>query len=260
MEAMTSTNVRLRDYTLALRSELDDAAKEHGFRVEGGSADGWRFWKSATAKGEIAVAAASQSGPFFLSVEHGGVAREHGAAVASPAARGHSGAFIFTSRDALRSGVSRAYQLGISLPTAPLEQFEQEAASVGATEAEAIVRRRIGQNVFRQALLDYHGSCCQLTGITDTVLLRASHIIPWTKCKNDSERLNVHNGLLLSSLWDAAFDQGLVSFDDNGAPLYSAKLTSEARALLEQGVMKALELRPEHRPRLAWHREHLFQS
>lgn len=257
---MTSTDKRLRDCPFALASELEDAAKEHGYRIPSGSADGWQFWKSATARGEIAVAASAGNGPFFLSVEHSGVAREHGAAPASPPAKDHAGAFVFPSRDALCAGVSRAYRLGISLPTVPLEQFEREAATVGATEAEAIARRRIGQDVFRAALIEYHSGRCQVTGIADAALLRASHIVPWAKCKSDAERLDVHNGFLLSSLWDAAFDQGLVSFDDAGMPLFSTSLSSDARSLLEKSVTRALDLRPEHCPRLAWHREHLFQT
>ena len=38
------------------------------------------------------------------------------------------------------------------------------------------------------------------TGITDPALLRASHIVPWAEC-GDAQRLDVHNGLLLSALW-----------------------------------------------------------
>jgi predicted restriction endonuclease len=80
------------------------------------------------------------------------------------------------------------------------------------------VVQRIGQDVFRDALMDYWGGRCQLTGITDAALLRALHIVPWAEC-SDEQRLDVHNGLLLSALWDAAFDKGLVSFADNGTPL-----------------------------------------
>jgi predicted restriction endonuclease len=72
--------------------------------------------------------------------------------------------------------------------------------------------------------MDYWGGRCALTGITEPVLLRASHIVPWADC-NDEQRLDVHNGLLLSAFWDAAFDKGLVSFDDNGRPLPSPKLS-----------------------------------
>lgn len=257
---MTSTDQRLRNCPFALASELEDAAKEHGYRIAGGSADGWLFWNSATARGEIAIAAASVKGPYFLSVEHPGIAREHGAAAAAPAAKGHAAAFVFASRDALCAGVSRAYQLGVSLPTAPLELFERQAAILGATEAEAIVRTRIGQDVFRKAVLEYHGGRCQVTGVTDTALLRASHIIPWAECSSDAERLDVHNGLLLSSLWDAAFDGGLVSFNDDGTPIYSAALTDSAQGLLRSSATRTLPLRPEYCERLAWHRKHLFRA
>jgi putative restriction endonuclease len=39
-----------------------------------------------------------------------------------------------------------------------------------------------------------------------------------------SSRCELHNGLLLSALWDAAFDHGLVSFAD-GAVLASPQLS-----------------------------------
>ena len=65
------------------------------------------------------------------------------------------------------------------------------------TEAERSVIQRIGQNVFRDALMDYWGGRCPLTGISEPALLRASHIVPWSDC-DDAQRLDVHNGLLLS--------------------------------------------------------------
>ena len=49
---------------------------------------------------------------------------------------------------------------------------------------------------------------------SDQDLLRASHIIPWKHCRTDATRLDVHNGLLLSALRDAAFDRGWVTFDE----------------------------------------------
>jgi predicted restriction endonuclease len=63
--------------------------------------------------------------------------------------------------------------------------------------------------------MDYWEGRCPITGITDPALLRASHIVAWAEC-DDAQRLDVHNGLLLSALWDAAFDTGLVSFADDG--------------------------------------------
>jgi hypothetical protein len=76
---------------------------------------------------------------------------------------------------------------------------------------------------------------------------RASHIIPWSDC-NDERRLDVHNGLLLSALWDAAFDQGLVSFADDGTPLFGPKLSETARKTLGAGAISPLRgLRASHR-------------
>ena len=79
----------------------------------------------------------------------------------------------------------------------------------GTTEAERLVVLRIGQNIFRASLMDYWQGRCPLTGISDRPLLRASHTVPWSECESDAERLDVHNGLLLSALWDAAFDRAL---------------------------------------------------
>src|SRR5215211_7116274 len=43
-----------------------------------------------------------------------------------------------------------------------------------ATETERLVIMRIGQDIFRDALMDYWGRCCPLTGIKEPALLRAS--------------------------------------------------------------------------------------
>ena len=80
--------------------------------------------------------------------------------------------------------------------------------------------------------MDYWDRRCPMTGITEPELLRASHIVPWADC-TDTQRLDVHNGLLLSALWDAAFDRGLVSSADDGAVLANPKLSETARKALD---------------------------
>lgn len=93
-----------------------------------------------------------------------------------------------------------------------------------ATEAERLVVKRVGQHIFLERLIDYWRCCCPLTGIVDKPLLRASHIKPWRDCENDAERLDVHNGLLLSALLDAVFDSGLVTFGDDGSSVFRKTL------------------------------------
>jgi hypothetical protein len=88
----------------------------------------------------------------------------------------------------------------------------------------------------------------------DPALLRASHIVPWADC-TDEQRLDVHNGLLLSALWDAAFDCGLVSFADDGTPRASPKLSQIARTALGLDSAPPLRgLQEAHRTNLSLHR------
>lgn len=251
-----NTAARLRLLPLGLRSELVEAAWNHGYRSERGEADGWLYFASDIGvPGEIGLAVAADGAAWFLAVEHAGVAAELAAEPAVPVPMGKRAAFGFARQPALRAALHRAYDLARSLPSAPLAEFEAETRSLGATEAEGLIRRRVGQEVFRRALLRYWDARCPLTGITEPELLRASHIIPWSQCASDAERLNVHNGLLLAAHWDAAFDAGLVGFDDDGGALLSPALGEAARAALHADRAAPLPLTDDHRHRLAWHRD-----
>lgn len=252
------TSIRTRNLAHLLVDRLDEAANEHGYRISKGEAAGWRFYGSATAPREIALAAVGFEGPFFLSIEHQGVAKDVSFPEATPAARGHAAAYAFATRDEFYGAVKEVYRKSISLPTHPLELFRKETETLGDTEADRNQRVRIGQNIFRESLLDYWNCGCPMTGITNPELLRASHIIPWAKCDSDDERLNVYNGLLLSSLWDAAFDAGLLTFADDGEPIVSKRASEAAKRALISSPAPPLQLHSEHRERLAWHRAYVF--
>ena len=86
-------------------------------------------------------------------------------------------------------------------------------APTGPTVTTATVKVRRGQEYFRQAVLNNFDGCCGVTGLAVRELLIASHILPWGK--HEAERLNVRNGLCLSRLHDAAFDVGLITFDES---------------------------------------------
>lgn len=93
------------------------------------------------------------------------------------------------------------------------------------TEKEAVVKRRIGQDIFRAMLIKiYDGKCC-LTGLDVPEVLRASHILPWSK--DEKNRLNPENGLCLSATYDAAFDKHLISFDEDYRLVLSKALKDE---------------------------------
>ena len=236
--------------------ECQKVAWDNGYRCPEGEVKGWARYGSTTAKGTIRLAAAGFSGPWFLALDHPGIIEELECPRSEMPGPGLA-RYAFESLTELYSVMPRVYVLALTLPEGPLQDFLEKTRNLPrTTEAERLAVQRIGQDIFRERLIYYWRCCCPLTGITDTDLLRASHIIPWKDCPDDAERLNVHNGLLLSALWDAAFDKGLVTFDDDGRPLFSPALSKPARNELRW--RQPIPLTEKHRKRLAWHRAHLF--
>lgn len=102
----------------------------------------------------------------------------------------------------------------------------------------AFVDQRIKQDFFRRAVLaSYRGRCC-MCGLSDSRLLIASHIVPWSKDK--SNRLNPSNGLCLSAIHDRAFDKGLITLTDDWKIILSRELSNRDGAFV-QSVFKPLE-------------------
>jgi hypothetical protein len=239
--------------SFVVREECDKAASHSGFRRVLGEEAGWRAFASTTASGTIYLAADSIHGSWFLALDHSGVVAELGLPIAALSGPGMA-RYTFDKLGELYAALDRIYALAVSLPNAPLKEFEHRVTNLPrATEAERLVVQRIGQDIFRARLLDYWQGQCPLTGISDVPLLRASHIIPWAECKTDAERLDVHNGLLLSALWDAAFDKALVTFNNQGEPQFSSKISESGRTALYW--QSPIQLTDEHRRRLVHHRE-----
>lgn len=136
----------------------------------------------------------------------------------------------------------------------------KEVEEAIATEVWRLQKARRGQGAFRERVMEYWSGACPLTGITEPDLLRASHIVPWNRCEKEAERLNPDNGLLLSSLWDAVSDRGLVSFDDQGS-LITAPQISVATVVCMSGGKETIiaGLNDRHRKNLAWHRTHRWR-
>lgn len=244
--------------SFVVREECRKACWQNGFRRDLGEAVGWAGFASTTAPTTIQLAAAGQHGPWFLALDHPGVIEELGIPVSDQAGPGLV-RYAFDTLGELYQVLPRVYQLAVSLPDAPLALFKARVKDLPKnTEAERLVVQRVGQNIFRNGLLEYWQGRCPVTGISDAPLLRASHIVPWKECTSDAERLDVYNGLLLSALWDAAFDRFLVTFDDEGAPLFSPVLGDAARAELRW--QDPIPLTEKHRHRLAWHRERFIAN
>ena len=155
------------------------------------------------------------------------------------------------------SGIEQRLEDEFSL----IELFEQSSfgQQIESTEREAIVRARVGQGVYRQALLK-HWQGCAVSGVALASMLRASHIKPWRDATH-LERLDPFNGLLLTPNLDQAFDQGLITFTDEGDVVIAQALTTELQLAL--GIKPQCRLRrlhDRHLNYLAWHREHIFSG
>lgn len=159
--------------------------------------------------------------------------------------------------DALRAVAAHAR----TRPNRVADAFHRTTALLPkTTEAERLVLQRIGQGMFRDALLDYwQGRCC-VTGLDIPALLRASHIRPWAQCDTDEQRLDVFNGLLLAPHLDALFDAGMMTVEDNGAVLLAKVVSHRARQQLGLEPSMALQgLQPAHIPYLQFHRTHVWR-
>ena len=157
---------------------------------------------------------------------------------------------------ALQDLAERIFQLSMALPSKPLDLFRTRVAAMPATtEVERLVIQRAGQDIFRDALDRYWVGKCAVTGVSDRALLRASHILPWSECERDDQRLDVFNGILLVAHLDAAFDAALLSFDESGMPMLSPLLSKEATNMLDYSLMgQAVALTDRHQAYLQQHR------
>lgn len=137
---------------------------------------------------------------------------------------------------------------------------EEDASALDEpnTDGTATIRTRIGQQRFRNALVEYWEGCA-LSGVQFPEILKASHIKPW-KDATHAERLDPFNGVLLSPTYDALFDRGYISFGDDGRVLLS---DSAKRFASELGLSDGMRLRKideRHKKYLHIHREFFDSS
>jgi putative restriction endonuclease len=119
--------------------------------------------------------------------------------------------------------------------------FRAAKTTVNGTEALGITKQRRGQGYFRDCVLNNYDNCCALTGLPIRELLVASHILPWAG--HETHRLDVRNGIALNRLHDAAFDQGLIGFDDELRLVLSIRLK---KLLPQQALSVSFEAYERH--------------
>lgn len=120
--------------------------------------------------------------------------------------------------------------------------------------------RGMAQQIFRNTLLRAYSNRCAFTGLQFTPCLDAAHIIPWSESTH-AQRMDICNGILLSSVHHRLFDQKLITIDEkyqirfydsameDGAPYseYDKLLTADLH-----GNTIHLPHNQNHWPKLEW--------
>lgn len=175
---------------------------------------------------------------------------------------GHGQRLEVVGDAALYALLRRAAAHARTKPNRIADAFKSQTVALPkSTEAERLVVQRVGQGLFRDALLDFwQGRCC-VTGLDVTELLRASHIRPWSRCETDEQRLDVYNGLLLAPHLDALFDGGWMTVSPAAELVWSSQLAPDARLRLSlpEGL-RVQGLEPAHQDYLAFHRSSVWRG
>ncbi|WP_046110834.1 HNH endonuclease [Aquincola tertiaricarbonis] len=252
---------------LLQRALIEKAGHDNGFEnVLPSSADGWLILGSARHATTVSVQAIAQGFDARLLSSPPSLPAELSRSFPSGSNATVSEATAYRAADvaALARWLRRAAALAQALPNQAMAGFvadveaalaSLEPAAAKNTEVQRMVRQRVGQQAFRQAMLDYWQGACAVTGLAVPQALRASHAKAWALCTHDAERLDVFNGFLLSANLDALFDSYLASFTDHGTLLIAPSVPPVAREQL--GLTAGLQLRwvaPQHQPYLAFHR------
>jgi putative restriction endonuclease len=156
------------------------------------------------------------------------------------------------------------YQFRTFVHPSALQLIDEVAVDI--PEIEEIKKTyRIGQERYRKAVIEYMPQC-PFSKISDERLLIASHIKPYSVCikeKREDEALDYLNGLALSPTYDRLFDQGYITFSDNGELICGTQLSSYTWEKLNINPMAKNKMRicPESRESyLDYHRRHVFQD
>jgi putative restriction endonuclease len=240
---------------------LEKAAVDNGFELPLQAANGWIGF--ASTRCPLRIWLRISPGGLLAAFSRQDVTRalaEFGPRGTDTLPAGATGGLAVGDVPTLHRLLRRAFQLGRTLPDELLRAFEKQTEALPrATEAERVVVQRVGQDIFRQGLIEFWDGRCAITGLAVPELLRASHIKAWAACETDAERLDVFNGLLLAAHLDAAFDQGFITVSDDGQVAVSRALDMASRECLSLAVARRITLADGHRQYLAWHRERVFR-
>lgn len=120
------------------------------------------------------------------------------------------------------------------------------------------------QTFYKDTLFHEFDHACPICGIDLPHMLIASHIKPFRDCAHIYEAIDHNNGLLLCRNHDYLFDQGYISFAEDGHLLICKELQEKkdlfAFVLQKDFHLNAQLLTKERQLFLNYHREHIFKQ
>lgn len=119
------------------------------------------------------------------------------------------------------------------------------------------------QIFYKDTLMHEFHHACPICNIDIPHMLIASHIKPFRVCAHVFEALDHHNGLLLCRNHDYLFDQGYITFDDQGSIMISPSLKTSLYSAfcIHESMHLSKEYVNENRSLfLDYHRNHIFMK
>ena len=135
-----------------------------------------------------------------------------------------------------------------------------EAGMNSIDHAVTTKSRGIAQRLFRGNLLRLWQGSCAVTSVQEPRVLRSSHIKPWVN-SSVQEKVDHFNGLLLVPNLDALFNEGLVSFRNDGRIMVSPNWrTDDQRRMHVASDLRLRAIHPESSKYLEFHRDVVFEN
>lgn len=141
------------------------------------------------------------------------------------------------------------------------KEAEEQEEQIVKEVSSAMKKGRDGQQKFRERLLE---QCpyCPFTMVADDRLLIASHIKPWAVA-DPKERIDPHNGYMLTPTYDRLFDQGFITFTEDRHVRVSNFLsdrTCKQLGLKNDEFIQMLPMDELRKKYLAFHRQSVFKD
>ena len=144
-------------------------------------------------------------------------------------------------------------------------KIEQELNLEPILEKTQKTASRKGASKYRRAVID-HMPQCPFTKITETQLLIASHIKPYNICikeRREDQAIDYLNGLSFTPTYDKLFDQGYITFLDNGKLICGTQFSAYTweKLKINPNAKNIMRIYPEGREEyLEYHRKYVFQD